>query len=122
MITTNLANSILSNLISTAGYLGLSTSAPSNDGSGASEPSGNGYTRVNYRSAMGTPRGGSVTNVKEIHFNMATGSWGTCTHYVLFSSESSNVVLAYGALDNAISPGNETIPIVPVGAITMSIS
>lgn len=122
MITTNLANSLLSSLISQAGYLGLSTTAPDQSGGNVSEPSGNGYKRVSYRSAMGTPSGGSVTNTNEVHFNMATGPWGTCTHYVLFSSESGGSAMAYGALDNAITPDNEKVAIVPAGAITMSIN
>ena len=122
MITTACANALLSSLVSQANYVGLSTTAPNKNGSGVSEPSGNGYKRKPMAGKLGTPSNGSLTNTDEIHFNMATGAWGTCTHYVLYSSETGGTPFAYGQLETAISPTNEKVAIIPAGSITMSIT
>lgn len=103
-------------------YLGLSTTAPSRDGTGVSEPSGNGYVRISLKDVMGTPSLGSSNNSEEVHFKAATGPWGTCTHYVIYSAKTGGALLAYGQLTDEISPVADTVPIIPVGDIVMGLS
>lgn len=136
MLTYTCANAILSNMITktkdypyTSLYVGLSTSTPSRDGTGYTEPSGNGYERVllgvynqTYTQKMGTPSLGSVNNSEEIHFKAATGAWGTCTHFLLFNAATGGTLLAYGQLTDEISPIADTVPIIPAGDIVMGLS
>ena len=60
-------------------YLGLSSTAPSLDGSGVTEPgSGTGYARVELTS-LSAPINGGVTNGGAIDFAESTAEWGTDT-------------------------------------------
>lgn len=129
MLTYNCANALLKCMVGQAEkyaytdmYLGLSTTAPSRDGTGYTEPSGNGYVRILLDDAMGSPNLGSATNAEEVHFKAATGSWGTCPYYLIFSAKTGGVLLAYGQLTDEISPVADTVPIIPVGDIVMGLS
>jgi hypothetical protein len=83
-------------------YVGLSTADPLDNGSGLSEPSGNGYARVATSGASWTTSsGGSLSNAGDISFPQATGSWGTITHFALFDAASAGNMLAHGALSQS---------------------
>jgi len=83
-------------------YVGLSTADPLDSGSGLAEPSGNGYARVATSGASWTTSsGGSLSNVGDISFLQATGSWGTITHFALFDAASAGNMLAHGALSQS---------------------
>lgn len=115
-------------------YFGLSTTTPTESGdtiSGVTEPSGNGYARKlvgNYNQSetimFGAASGGSITNNKQIQFDMATGSWGTCTYAILFDSTGN--VIAYGLLVDGngdpapITPVANSVPLIPVGGAVFS--
>ena len=109
-------------------YLGLSTTAPTETGdviSNVTEPVGNGYARKligNYAQSetqlFGAASEGVITNTKQIAFDMATGSWGTCTHAVLFDQQGN--VIAYGALTASISPVANSVPLIAAGGATFS--
>lgn len=111
-------------------YVGLSTSQPDRDGSGVTEPSGNGYARVllgvgsqSSTQKMSAASYGANANSEIIYFPEATGNWGSCTHFCLFSAETGGTLIAYGALSNGgISPVNETVPIIRIGDLTMSMT
>jgi hypothetical protein len=137
MITHYFANKILpllcgkaSSLTSVSSiYVGLSTSAPSADGTNVTEPVGNGYARVllgntsqELTQKMGTVANGHVENDEIIYFPEATGSWGTITHFCIFDSASGGNLLAFGALNSPITPTANTIPIIRIGELTISIS
>ena len=80
-------------------YVGLSTADPGDDGTGLSEPSGNGYARVATSAAdWNSASGGSLDNADAIDFAEATGDWGTITHFGLFDAATGGNVLAHGAL------------------------
>ena len=109
-------------------YLGLSTTTPTESGntiSNITEPSGNGYARKligQYNQALATyfsaASNGSITNDKNIMFEMATGSWGTCTHAILY--DASGNVLAWAALTSSISPVANSVPVIVAGGATFS--
>jgi hypothetical protein len=85
-------------------YVGLSTADPGEDGTGLSEPSGNGYARVGtFGADWNAASGGALDNANAIEFAEATGSWGTVTHFALFDASSGGNLLAHGALTQAKS-------------------
>lgn len=88
-------------------YVGLSTADPADDASGLSEPSGNGYARVQTAgSDWNAASSGSLSNANDITFPEATGSWGTITHFALFDAASGGNMLAHGSLSQAKSIGS----------------
>lgn len=137
MLTYNGANSLLNMLCGRSQsygysnvYVGLSTTAPDRGGSGYSEPAAStGYARVllgNYNQSstqkMGAANLGTSTNTDIVYFPEATASWGTCTHFLIFSAATDGVLVAYGQLTDEISPVSGTVPIIRVGDLTMAIS
>lgn len=94
----------------------LSTTNPLDDGSGITEPVGDGYARVTEANdlvtwnAASTTDGGTAdgvtqkTNAIEIEFPEATGSWGTITHFAIYQT---NVV---DDVDAFLGWGELTIP------------
>ena len=116
-------------------YLGLSTTTPTISGntvSNVTEPSGNGYARMPvgaYNQPLitffGAASNGQITNTKNIMFELATGSWGTCTHAVLF--DGSGNVLAFGLLVDGngdpapITPVANSVPVIVAGGAKFSI-
>lgn len=116
-------------------YLGLSTTTPTISGNtvtGITEPSGNGYARKlvgNYQQSLtvmfSAASEGQITNDKQIQFDMATGSWGTCTHAVLFDGTGN--AIAFGLLvdgDNdpaPITPVANSVPVIVAGGAKFSI-
>jgi len=110
-------------------YVGLSTSAPLADGTNVTEPVGNGYARVllgntsqELTQKMGTVANGHVENDEIIYFPEATASWGTITHFCIFDAQSNGNLLAFGPLSTSILPVANTIPIVRIGELDLSLS
>lgn len=110
-------------------YVGLSSTSPSRDGTGVTEPSGNGYARVllgntsqSLTQKMSTPSNGVTTNEEVINFPEATGSWGTLTHFCIFDNITSGNLLAFGELTTPITPTASTIPTVRVGQLSVSLT
>lgn len=110
-------------------YVGLSTTTPNRYGGNITEPSGNGYARVLLGTAqqaqtqkMSAAANGANANTEIIYFPEATGAWGTCTHFCLFNAAEEGTCIAYGALTDEIAPVDQTVPIIRVGDLTMSIS
>jgi hypothetical protein len=70
------ANHVCNELNSLALFLALSSTSISADGSGITEPVGNGYGRYAVPlNSWGSPAGGSVANTSAFTFNPATGLW-----------------------------------------------
>jgi hypothetical protein len=81
--------------------IGLSTTDVGEDGSGISEPVGNGYSRVEHN--LWTRSGSkSVSNNGNIVFPEATGSWGNVGYYFLTDSTDTtgNTIIGYGDITN----------------------
>jgi len=83
-------------------YVGVSTADPGDSGAGLTEPSGGGYAR---RQTMSTDwnaaADGLLDNANTITFNVATGDWGTVTHFALFDAATAGNMLVHGALAQA---------------------
>lgn len=82
-------------------YLGMSTTAPTAAGTGATEPSSSaGYTRIKLTD-LSDPSNGAVTNTNDIDFPESLDDWGTITHYVIFDAATGGHLLMYGALEKS---------------------
>lgn len=101
-------------------YIGLSKTAPNMSGSGVSEPSGGGYSRVKL-TGLSAPSNGTVTNSNAIDFNESTASWGTVTHFVVFDALTGGNLLMYGQLTTSRSVEPSTIMTIKAGALTLSV-
>jgi len=88
-------------------YVALSTADPGEDGSGISEPSGNGYARVQTSGDdWNAAANGHIDNANDITFPEATGDWGTITHFALFDAATDGNMLAYGSLSQSKTIGS----------------
>ena len=83
-------------------YVGLSTTQPSEDGTGVTEPSAGGYARVATAATdWNAASGGQITNATDIVFPQATADWGTVSYIVLYDAATGGNLLAYAALTTA---------------------
>lgn len=89
-------------------YVGLSSTAPAEDGSNITEPSGGGYARANTSGKWGSPSAGSVSNNANIDFAESTGAWlagASLPYFVLFDASSGGNACRYGTLGTARAVG-----------------
>lgn len=104
-------------------YIGLSTTTPTDSGSNFTEPSGNNYARVATTSADWNAASGTApatkTNSGTKTFNQASGSWGTVTHFGLFTASSGGTPIIWGALTASKSIGNGDTASFPASSMTL---
>ena len=130
MNTTSFNNAVIVDMLKSGNlYVGLSTSNPGGSGDKTGEPSGNNYSRQPLN--LGNPISGNVKNSADITFNIASGSWGTITYYMICTKQSNttsdDTVYIYGKLRD--SDGNiiqRTIEkdmqlIIPANSINISV-
>ena len=139
MITTNTANTILkaffgqtsSFSIASTCYIGLSTTTPKNDGSNFTEPAESaGYARTLLGTSnsstgwiMDTPANNTIKNTNQIiFFPEATESWGTVTHFGLFSAKTGGTPVFWGALTASVAVPVGYIPIFRAGALSVTLT
>lgn len=132
-------NTLLGNTSSASCYLALSSTLPNRNGSNVNEPSGNGYERKLLGSSSQTrymssatevfdPETGLSTNTvassnnQEIHFNEATGDWGTLGYFAIYSSKTGGTMLYSGTLTAEISPSVGHVVTIGVGELTITLS
>jgi hypothetical protein len=103
-------------------YVGLSTADPGDDGAALSEPSGNGYARVQTAPTdWNSASAGSLDNAGLVGFNEATGPWGTLTHFALFDAASGGNMLAHGSLTQTKAIGSGDTARFTAGDLTVSL-
>lgn len=106
MITTYFLNCVMGNVfgtqsepsLPTAYYIGLSSTEPTADGAGVTEPSGGGYMRVQLNS-LSVPDAGVIENTADVEFAESTEDWGTMTHYVVYDAPEGGNLLLFNALE-----------------------
>lgn len=112
-------------------YVGLSTTTPSADGTGITEPSDTNYKRVllGMPAQSGTQKMSSATsstptseNTEPILFDKALTDWGTITHVVFFSAQTSGTFLGWSALTTSVSVQTGNVARIPIGDLEISIS
>ena len=102
-------------------YIGLSTTAWAQDGTGGSEPTDSAYARQTITISVEgqTLR---VTNSNTIEFPTATENWGTIAYWALFDTSSSTAPIMTGALDaTRVCNSGDSIIISP-GSILFSVN
>ena len=87
-----------------------------------------GYERTllgNYQSKdselMGEPVGGNIKNSKIIYLPEAISSWGTVTHFALFSSATAGSPFFIGALKNPMEIPAGYVPIFRANTLSITI-
>ena len=134
MLTYNFANRILNLMgakisqISMSGTVrvGLSSTAPDRDGTGFTEPSEEtGYERAllgdssqGLTQLMGSAVEGVITNRKNIFFPKAIIDYDTITHFLIFIGSE---LVAFEELQTAIKPLENTVPIVEIGNLELTL-
>ena len=126
-------------ILTTRAFLALSSTEPQKNGQGVTEPSGNGYARKQigyaldtYGQAMGDPVNGVMTNKEEIHFNEATGEWGTLAYACIYDAETGGNLIASGKLgktntdtgeweEQSITPVANSVVVIKEGNLKISI-
>ncbi len=120
-VTKNYANTMLTNLFSSA-YIGLSTTTPNVDGTGYTEPSGGGYARVAASTGSFNATDGAVTNRNYLYFPEAVADWGTITHICVFDGTGTSARLRYfGALTEAKAVSIHSVPLFRPSSINISV-
>lgn len=109
-LSDTLENTVLDTILGTSGtlptpvYIGLSTTTPTDAGANFTEPVGFGYARVsvaNNATQWPNASGGIKSNANTQSFpNAAGGSWGTATHFGIFTASSGGTPVITGALDS----------------------
>lgn len=83
-------------------FVALSTTTPTDAAGNFTEPVGNGYARVSTAPADWNAASGTaptvIDNASVITFPEATGSWGTVTHFGLFTASTGGTPVVWGAL------------------------
>lgn len=111
-------------------YLALSSTAPEKDGSNFTEPAAStGYARAvvglanqSATQVMGTPTEGSITNKDIIFFPEASSSWGTLTHFGLYTAATGGTLILYGSLSTPITVAANYVPLFRAGNFTLTLS
>ncbi len=137
MISNYASNIILKNMLGkgsqyfsfvTRAFLALSSTEPQANGQGVTEPVGNGYVRKQlgyyqdtYGQLMGNPENGVIKNSQEIHFNKATGDWGQQRYACIYDAATGGNLIAWGELATPITPVENTVPVIAVDGLVISI-
>lgn len=121
LVSGNVFGSQKTPAVPTKYYLGLSSAAPSLDGSGVVEPGeGTGYARVELTS-LSAPLNGVVTNTAAIDFAESTAEWGTMTHFVIYDALTEGNLLMYGELSASRKVEAATIMTIKLGSLNLSV-
>lgn len=90
--------------IPTGMWLGLHTGDPLDGNTGSNEISGNGYARVSVSSKFGFDTNDNITNSSAIDFAEASGSWGTVSHWSLWT-DATNTGSSYFLMSGSLNSG-----------------
>ncbi len=100
-------------------YIALSTTEPLPDGTGVTEPAGNGYIRKQI--LFSSPVNRVITQSTEIIFDVPLADWGNISHYALFTDDTLGTMIAFGAFTEAKEVREGKPPIISVGDVVVTI-
>jgi hypothetical protein len=98
-------------------YIGLHTSNPDEDDSGA-EVSGGSYARQSMAFSV---TGNTASNTAAVEFPTATAPWGTVTHVGLYDASTSGNLLAYAALSASKAIDSGDVLRIPIGDMDVTL-
>ena len=119
------ATSIAASIPSTW-YVGLSTTAPNEAGTGVTEPAAGAYARVAYSNTKTGPvnwttaANGALTNAAAITFIESTLSWGTISHVVFYDLATGGNLWFWEALPSPRAVAANTTVYFAIGSLTVS--
>lgn len=115
-------------LFGTTLYLGLSSTTPTETGTGITEPIGGGYARVPVTAAEFAAAAGGAPTTKSndtvLAFPAATADWvagADLTHFAFFTAATAGTVVAWGALDDGKPVLSGDTPSIPVSGVTLQL-
>lgn len=135
MNTKYFKNVIMGNLFRTATgtalptnyYIGLSSTAPTEEGGNVTEPSssGTGYTRVQL-SSLTTPENGVITNSAAISFPESLADWFSASspaqYYVIYDAQSGGNLLMYNQLTTSRVIETNTIATIKASSLYLQLT
>lgn len=132
-ISTYAANKVLDKLFGnttlaqpTTLYFGLSTTTPSADGTGVTEPSGSAYARIAVTNSDKTnwtvASGASLSNSTAITFPESTGSWGTVTNVIVYDALTSGNLWFWDVLTPSRAVATSTTVYFSAGGVVISMT
>lgn len=117
---TGQATSILTTTPLTNVYIGLCTTTPT-DSAGGTEVATGSYARVQTAGKWGAPSGTTqVANNATITFPTASASWGTVTHFELWTASTAGTRLAWGSLGTSKAVGTGDTPSFAAAALVLT--
>lgn len=105
-------------------YLALSTTDPTDDGSGITEPSGGSYARLgvaNNLTNWPAAAAGSKSNGTDMQFVTATASWGVIAYMAIYDAAVGGNMLAHAALTTSKTIDNGDTVIFEIGNLTITL-
>lgn len=131
-LTTFLTNKVLEHITGKTAYtiptvyVGLSSTTPLINGTGATEPSGGAYARVPTSGTdWGTAAAGVIANATTLSFPTATADWvagANLTYVVLYDAATLGNLVGFGAITVPQPVLNGNTAAIPVGDITITLS
>lgn len=118
MIAGNVFNTKTDPALPKAYYIGLSSTTPSVEGTGVTEPSNSDYNRVEIIN-FSVPTNGVVKTTGPLSFNESTSNWGSVTHYVIYDAPEGGNLLVFCSLDDTKSIEANTVVTFRAGEIEM---
>lgn len=135
MNTTYFKNVIMGNVFSTATgtelpttyYIGLSSTAPTADGTNVTEPNsaGSGYTRVQL-SSLTAPADGVISNANAINFPESLSDWFPAStparYYVIYDARNEGNLLMYNQLTTSRIIETNTIATIKANSLYLQLT
>jgi hypothetical protein len=106
-------------------WLGLSTTTINSDGTGATEPVANNYSRVsivNDATQWGTATNGVLYNIAAFTFPQSSGSWGTITYMAFYDAASTGNILFFDTLSPSRTVASSTTVLFAIGAVAIQMN
>lgn len=119
LLAGNVFRSKLTPALPTTLYVGLSSTEPSLNGTGFTEPGDSAYSRIEL-TGMGTPSNGEVANTALLSFPESVTNWGAMTYFGIFDSATGGNLLMYGELDPHRTVEEITVMSFKPGAMKLS--
>lgn len=104
-------------------YLGLSSTPGATGGTGVTEPSGGGYSRVEL-TPLGQPTGGVVKNTSSIEFPTSTAEWldgASIQYYTIHDAKTGGHLLICSQLRKPRVVPEDTVIIAETGEIELKV-
>jgi hypothetical protein len=101
-------------------HIGLSSTEPDLDGTNITEPSGNGYARVqatNDDTTWDAAAEGDAASIIAVTFDQATGAWGDPLLYAVVWEAGETEPIWFSELPEPLTVANTDQPTVPVGSM-----